>query len=81
MKHCYHTIITERPDGWFVGWVEEVRGTLTCGRSLEECRANLKESLRLILQTNRDEARLPLANLQCIQESIEIDEAELAAPA
>ena len=81
MKLCYHTIITQRPDGWFVGWVEEIRGTITCAKSLDECRTSLKDSLRLMLQTNRDEARQPLHSLQCIQESIEIDEAEIAAPA
>jgi predicted RNase H-like HicB family nuclease len=79
MKQSYHTIITQRPDGWFVGWVEEIRGTMTCGKSLDECRGNLKDSLRLMLQTHRDEARMPLQqqNMQCILEQIEIDDTEI----
>jgi predicted RNase H-like HicB family nuclease len=72
MKQCYHTIIKPRRDGWFVGWVEEVPGTITLGRSLQECQQNLRDSLQLILESNRDEARLAL-DRTCIQGSIEID--------
>lgn len=59
-----------------MGWVEEVPGAITHGRSLEECRENLKDSLQLMIQTNRDEARLCL-DRTCIEESIEIDVNEL----
>jgi predicted RNase H-like HicB family nuclease len=82
MKHAFHTIITRRPDGWFVGWVEEIRGTMSFGRTLDECQLNLKESLRLMLQTHRDEARQPLKEqrLSCILGEIEIDDAEIGVP-
>jgi predicted RNase H-like HicB family nuclease len=72
MKQRYHTIIRPERTGWFVGWVEEIPGTITQGRSLEECRRNLREALQLMLETHRDEARLGM-NRQCILESIEID--------
>lgn len=83
MKQCYHTIILQRPDGWFVGWVEEIRGTLSLGHSIDECRQNLKDSLQLILQTNRDEARAPLRSAPAgyIEESIEVDIPESAMAA
>lgn len=82
MKQCYHTIIIQRPDGWFVGWVEEIRGTMTFGHTVDSCRRNLKDSLQLILHTNRDEARAPLASHQaCILEHMEIDVPETFAPA
>ncbi len=71
MKQRYHTIIKPQ-QGWFVGWVEEIPGTITHGKSLDECRRNLKDSLNLMLQTQRDEARLGLDH-SCIQEAIEID--------
>lgn len=74
MKTCFHTIFMQRPDGWVVGWVEEVRGTITTGKSLDECRRNLRDSLELILQIHRDEARSPVKKgMSCIEESIEID--------
>ena len=78
MKQRYHTIIKPEPNGWFVGWVEEVPGAITQGRSLQECRAKLRDSLELIVETHRDEARIGL-DPSCIQEAIEIDIPEVYA--
>lgn len=72
MKQRYHTIIKPEDNGWFVGWVEEVPGTITQGKTLDECRRNLRDALELMVETHRDEARLGL-DRSCIQESIEID--------
>jgi len=75
MKQRYHTIIKPESNGWFVGWVEEVPGTMTHGHSLEECRRNLKDALELMVLTHRDEARLAL-DKSCILGSVEIEAAE-----
>lgn len=72
MKQRYHTIIKPEPNGWFVGWVEEIPGAISQGRSLDECRQNLRDSLELIVETHRDEARIGL-DPNCIQECIEIE--------
>ena len=72
MKQRYHTIIKPEANGWFVGWVEEIPGAISQGRSLDECRHNLRESLELLVETHRDEARIGL-DPSCIQEAIEID--------
>lgn len=72
MKQCFHTIFRPDSRGKFVGWVEEIPGTITHGESLEQCRENLKESLLLMLQTHRDEARMGLRP-GCIEEQMEID--------
>ena len=72
MRQRFHTIIQRRADDLFVGWVEEVPGTLSRGHSLDECRANLKNSLKVMLDTVRDEARQGL-NDSCITEPIEVD--------
>jgi predicted RNase H-like HicB family nuclease len=80
MRQSYHTIIKPDERGWFVGWVEEIPGTITSGRSLEECRENLRESLQLMVEVYRDEARRAL-DPSCIQEAIEIDVAEPHATA
>ena len=71
MKQKYHTIIRPARKG-FVGWVEEVPGAITQGRSLEECRQNLKDALTLLLETHRDEARRAMDD-SCIEEDIEVD--------
>ena len=75
MKQRYHTIIKPESNGWFVGWVEEIPGTMTHGHSLEECRENLRDALQLMLETHRDEARLGL-DAKCIQECMEVEIAE-----
>ncbi len=80
MKQFYHTIIKPEANGCFVGWVEEIPGTITQGRSLDECRENLRDSLRLMVDIHRDEARLGM-NANCIQELIEIDVNETTARA
>lgn len=72
MKQRYHTIIKPEPNGSFVGWVEEIPGAITQGRSLDECRRNLRDSLELMVETHRDEARQGL-DPSCIQEAMEID--------
>jgi predicted RNase H-like HicB family nuclease len=78
MKQRYHTIIKPEANGWFVGWVEEIPGAISQGRSLDECRHNLRESLELLVETHRDEARIGL-DPSCIQESIEIEVPEPAS--
>jgi predicted RNase H-like HicB family nuclease len=72
MKQRYHTIIKPDPNGSFVGWVEEIPGALTHGRSLSECRQNLRAALQLMLETHRDEARQGLDD-SCLQEAIEVE--------
>jgi predicted RNase H-like HicB family nuclease len=72
MKQQYHTIIRPDTHGRFVGWVEEIAGTITTGGSLDECRHNLKNALALMLETRRDEARLAM-DPSCLLELIEVE--------
>ena len=48
------TAIIEKRGRWYVGWVEEIPGVNTQGRTLKEARENLKEALELILSANRE---------------------------
>ena len=75
MLQRYHTIIKPETNGWFVGWVEEIPGTITHGKSLDECRTKLRDALELMIETHRHEARLGLS-ARCIQECMEIEVAE-----
>jgi predicted RNase H-like HicB family nuclease len=72
MRQRYHTIIRPQSNGGFIGWVEEVPGTITAGRTVDECRTNLRDSLSLMIETYRDEARAGLTP-DCIMEPVEID--------
>lgn len=47
------TAVYKKQGGWYLGWVEEVSGVNTQGRTLKETKENLKEALSLILETNR----------------------------
>ena len=38
---------------WYLGWVEEVPGVNTQGKTLREAKESLKEALLLVLETNR----------------------------
>ena len=78
MKQRYHTIIKPESNGAFVGWVEEIPGTISQGRSLQECRQNLRDALELMVETYRDEARIGV-DRSCIEESIEIDVTDVPA--
>lgn len=38
---------------WYIGYVEEIPGANTQGRTLAETRKNLKEALTMVLEANR----------------------------
>ena len=78
MKQRYHTSIKPDHNGCFVGWVEEIPGALTHGRTLDECRERLRAALELMIETHRDEARQGL-DPSCIQDTIEVDVPECDA--
>ncbi len=47
------TAVYEKHAKWYVGYVEEIPGVNTQGRTLREVKKNLHEALSLILETNR----------------------------
>jgi len=38
---------------WYTGWIEEIPGVNTQGKTLKETKENLADALFLILETNR----------------------------
>ena len=38
---------------WYLGWIEEIPGVNTQGRTMKETQENLSDALRLIIETNR----------------------------
>ena len=38
---------------WYLGWVEELPGVNTQGKTLKEVKENLKEALSLVLDVSR----------------------------
>ena len=47
------TAVYKKSGKWYLGWVEELSGINTQGRSLAEVRENLKDALMLVIETNR----------------------------
>jgi len=47
------TALYKKQGKWYVGWIEEIPGVNTQGRTLQEAKLNLKEALNLVLETNK----------------------------
>ncbi len=56
------------PEG-YIGFVEELPGANTQGRTLDETRANLEESITLVLEANRALAEEELQDEEVIRDS------------
>ena len=44
------TAVYQKQEDWYLGWVEEIPGVNTQGKTLKE---NLKEALEMVLEINR----------------------------
>ena len=56
----------------YVGFIEELPGANTQGKTLGEVRQNLREAAQLILEANRKLAEQQIADKRVIREKIEI---------
>ena len=52
VKHTF-TAVYKKRGKWFLGWVEEIPGANTQGKTLKEAKENLIEAVKLIIETNR----------------------------
>ena len=52
-KRRQFTAVYKKAGAWYLGWVEEIPGVNTQGKTLKEAKDNLKEALLLILETNQ----------------------------
>ena len=52
-----YTAAIAQSDDWWIGWVEEVPGVNSQGRTREELMENLRDALGEALEMNRAEAR------------------------
>ncbi|MCX6760225.1 MAG: type II toxin-antitoxin system HicB family antitoxin [Candidatus Nealsonbacteria bacterium] len=55
---------------WYLGWVEEIPGVNTQGKTLSEAKENLKDALSLVLETNRVIAEKETSKGKTIRENI-----------
>jgi len=66
------TAIFEQEDDWWIGYVEELPGANTQGRSLDEARENLKEAVRLVIQSYREIVRRETEGKEVIREELTV---------
>lgn len=64
------TAVFEQDGDWWIGYIEEIPGVNTQGRTLEEARENLKEAVTLILEANRELAERELEGKVAIKEEL-----------
>ena len=67
------TAVIEKRGNWYVGYVEEIPGVNTQGRTLKEVRENLHEALHLVIEANRELAAKSQRAYQVIKEPIQVE--------
>ena len=65
-----YTAVFQQDGEWWIGWVEELPGANTQGRTLDEARENLKEAAKMTLEANRGIARRGHRGKKVITEDI-----------
>jgi predicted RNase H-like HicB family nuclease len=56
MKRTFNAVI-KRDEGWWIGWVEEIPGVNSQGKTRAELLKNLRSALKEALEFNREDAR------------------------
>jgi len=55
MKNKY-TAVIKQDSGWWIGWVEEIPGVNSQGKTKAELKRNLRSALTEALELNREDA-------------------------
>ena len=56
MKNKF-TAVIKKDSGWWIGWIEEIPGVNSQGKTKVELVKNLRSALREALEFNREDAR------------------------
>ncbi|TRZ93192.1 MAG: type II toxin-antitoxin system HicB family antitoxin [Dehalococcoidia bacterium] len=67
------TGVIEKRGNWYIGYVEELPGVNTQGRTLKEVRENLREALCLIIEANKELAAKSQGDASVIREPIVVE--------
>ena len=55
MKNKY-TAVIKQDSGWWIGWIEEIPGVNSQGKTRAELKKNLRSALSEMLEFNREDA-------------------------
>jgi len=70
MSDFKYTAVFQQHGEWWLGWVEELPGANTQGKTLDEARENLKEAVQMTIEANREIARRENRGKKVITEDI-----------
>lgn len=67
------TAIYKKSGKWYLGWVEEIPGVNTQGKTLKEVKDNLKEALLLIIAANKSINKREISKGKIIKEPLSVN--------
>lgn len=65
-------VIKKSENGWFTGYIEEIPGVLTQGKSIDETKENLIDALELFTEVQREDSQNELNGIEVIREEVEL---------
>lgn len=68
MREQQYTAAIQKHGEWWIGWVEEVPGVNSQGKTREDLLENLREALEEALEMNREDARTAAAEAGVYEE-------------
>ena len=67
-----YTAIIIKEDDWYAGFIKELPGANSQGKTEEELIENLQEAIQLILESNQKHAFESVKNKKYIEKAIEV---------
>lgn len=66
------TAVFEKHGKWWIGYIEELPGANTQGKTLKEARTKLKEAVKLVIEANRELARHEVEGKSVVREELTV---------
>ena len=66
------TAVFEKDGEWWIGYVEELPGVNTQGKTLDETRENLKEAVTLVIEANIELTKQEMEGKEVIREELSV---------
>ena len=66
------TAVFEKDGEWWIGYVEELPGANSQGKTLDEARENLKEAVALVIEANIELTKQEIEGKEVIREELSV---------
>ncbi|UCG71143.1 MAG: type II toxin-antitoxin system HicB family antitoxin [Thermoplasmata archaeon] len=66
------TAVFEKDGEWWIGYIEELPGANTQGKTLDEARENLKEAVTLVIEANIELTKQEIEGKEVIREELSV---------